>query len=335
VSRSDGPALVTGASGFIGRHLVRALLAQNRPVFAFCRQPGDLRGEENPLLKVVAGDLAEPRSYEPLLSATGTIFHLAGVRAGFRSAPGSPDSLSRRINVDATLALGRGATAAGTGRFVYVSSALVFGPSGDKPRTEDDGYCRDALDAYVRSRVEALEAMEKLVEDGLPLVTVCPTIVFGPDHPSHPNRVTNYVRGLLRSRADFVIDGGQARRSVVYVTDVVRGILLAERLGAVGDGYILGAEDISHRELIRTVRSLGTRSARLSLSIPVRMALTVARLGDRIRGYDRGSGYEAAVRTLSREWRYSAQKAERDLGYRPMPVREGLRRVLRFLDEAR
>jgi hypothetical protein len=61
----------------------------------------------------------------------------------------------------------------------------------------------------------------------------------------------------------------------------------------------------------------------------------VARLGDGIRGYDRGSGYEAAVRTLSREWRYSAQKAERDLGYRPMPVREGIRRVLRFLDEAR
>ena len=76
----EGPALVTGASGFIGRHLVRALLRQNRRVLALCRNPSDLQDLEHPLFRVIHGDLEEPQSYAAPLNDQVTVFHLAAGR---------------------------------------------------------------------------------------------------------------------------------------------------------------------------------------------------------------------------------------------------------------
>ncbi|MCH7921669.1 MAG: NAD-dependent epimerase/dehydratase family protein [Nitrospinae bacterium] len=327
----EGPALVTGASGFIGRHLVRALLRQNRRVLALCRSLRDLQGLEHPLFRVIHGDLEEPQSYAAHLNDQVTVFHLAATR----NSPGTSPERLHRINVEACLDLGRVSVKARIAKFVYVSTATVFGPSKVGSVTEDDGYCRHTLKSiYLRSKVRALVQMGKLLESGLPLVTVCPTIVFGPDHPTHPNRVTSYLRRLLRSRLDLVVGGGHRRRNLVYVDDAVRGMLLAERSGGLGEEYILGGEEISHRELNRTVLSLAGRKPRLRLSIPVTLARATAKVADRLRGYDRGTGYETALEMLTKEWEFSSQKAENMLGYTPMPLRDTIRQTLRFVEGA-
>ncbi len=261
----EGPALVTGASGFIGRHLVRTLLRQNRGVLALCRKPHDLQGLEHPLFRVIHGDLEELQSYAAHLNDQVTVFHLAAAR----NFPGTSPERLHRVNVEACLDLGRVSAKARIAKFVYVSTAMVFGPSSEGHLTEDDGYCRHTLKSiYIQSRLQVLVQMNKLLESGLPLVTVCPTIVFGPDHSTHPNRVTSHLRRLLGSRLDLVVGGGHRRRNLVYVDDVVRGILLAERSGGLGEEYILGGEEISHREFNRTVLSLAGRKPHLRLSIP-------------------------------------------------------------------
>ncbi|MBI4456401.1 MAG: NAD-dependent epimerase/dehydratase family protein [Acidobacteria bacterium] len=322
-------ALVTGASGFIGRHLIRALLQQGRQVLALCRNRDSLRDLQHPLLRIARADLAESHSYLPYLNCETTVFHLAAVR----SLPGTCPQEMHRVNDTATVELGRHAAKAKVVKFVYVSSAYIFGPSDGDCRSEKDGYCRapTLYNAYIQCRVQALTQLKKLAEDRLNLVTVCPTIVFGPDHPSHPNRVTHYLRWLLRSRVEFVVEGGEQRRNLVYVGDVVRGILLAEKFKAAGEDFILAGTDVSPRVLNRMAMTLAGCSLRFSVSLPGSLALALAKLADTVRGYDRTAGYAAAVKVLTQEWRFSFKKSNSVLGYTPTSFSEAILKTLRFI----
>jgi nucleoside-diphosphate-sugar epimerase len=286
-------------------------------------------GMKHPLLEVILGDLEEPQTYLHHLHGGVSVFHLAGARNSTETSPESHN----RVNVEASIELGRASLQAHVSKFVYISSALVFGPSNGKNIIDENGsYEQEFGNSYLRSRVEALEQMKQLAEQGLPLLTVCPTIVFGPDHSTHPNRVTSHLRRLLRFRLDLVVAGGRHRRNLVYVDDVVRGILLAEQFGDVGEEFILGGENISHRELNRTALSLAGRPPRFSVSIPQGVALAGTKVADTISRRDRRSGYVAALGMLTTEWLYSSQKAQKRLGYTSLPIRDSLQKTLQFLE---
>ncbi|MBI3940947.1 MAG: NAD-dependent epimerase/dehydratase family protein [Acidobacteria bacterium] len=321
---NDSNSVVTGASGFIGRHLVCALLRQDRQVVALCRNPGDLQDLDHPRLKIISADLEQPLSYIRYLGPATSVFHLAAVR----SFPGANPDRMYRINQLACLELGRACLQATVARFVYVSSAVVFGPSDARPNSEQDSLDRATSHCYIRSRVQALIELRKLFDEGLNLITVCPTIVFGPDHPSHPNRITNYLRRLVRFRLEILIAGGRQRRNLVYVHDVVRGILLAETFGNLGEEYILGGEDISPRDFNRISMQLAERELRLSVSIPRRVAVTAAQLIDRLCGHHPSAGYGASIRALTREMRFSSEKSRRLLGYSPISFSDAMKETV-------
>ena len=294
---------------------------------ALCRRPETLADLRRPGLQVIAGDLRDPAFRAPL-PRDATVFHLAAVR----NHPTAPAGDMQEVNVRATLALARQAGEAGIARFVHVATALIYGPSRrGEERTEQDGL-DDAFSAYVRSKVEAVRGIRELAREGLPAVTVCPTIVFGPDLPSHPNRVTAEIRRLLRGGPRIRIGGGRQPRDLVFVDDVVRGLLAAEARGTVGEEYLLGGEAVSPRELGRRVLALAGRRGGPVLPLPAGAAGAVAAIVDRLCGLQAGAGYATAVRTLLCEWRFSSGKARRDLKYLPMSLEEGL---LRTLDELR
>lgn len=319
--------LVTGASGFLGRPLVRALLDAGREVVALSREPaalavpsdpGDVRA---PALRIVHGDLRDPASYSPWLTAGASVFHLAAVR----NHPRVRAREMEEINVRATVELARRSLEAGVGRFVHVSTLLVHGPSGS-PSVKNV-----PLGTYAESKALAVREIRRLAAEGLPAVTVCPAIVFGPDHPSHPNRITSEIRRLLRQRVIRVVAGGRQARNLVYVDDVIRGLLAAERRGTVGEEYRLGGEEIAPRDFGRLVLSLAGLRPVATLSLPAGPALAMARIADRWRKSDTGNGYTVAVRVLLNEWRLSSERAERDLEYRPLPLAEGLARTIDWL----
>jgi dihydroflavonol-4-reductase len=319
-------ALVTGASGFLGRHLVRALLEAGRPVVALCRSPEALTDLNHSALRIVPGDLREPESYAPWLAAGTSVFHLAAVR----NHPRARIRDMEEVNVRATAELARRSLEAGVGRFVQVSTALVQGPS--------DGLSEGTpLGAYAESKARADREIRRLAAEGLPAVIVRPAIVFGPDHPSHPNRITSEIRRLLRQRVIRVVAGGRQARNLVYVEDVVRGLLAADaantarHCGAVGEEYVLGGEEVAPRDFGRMVLALAGLRPAATLSLPAGPALALARIADQLQGSDTGSGYAMAVQVLLREWRFSSDRAARDLEYRPLPVAEGLARTIRWL----
>ncbi|MBI4536887.1 MAG: NAD-dependent epimerase/dehydratase family protein [candidate division NC10 bacterium] len=325
---AEVPVLLTGATGFIGRHLLARLLRADRPVLALCRDSRALADLAHPRLRVRAGGLEDPECYRPFLTPEVHVMHLAAARG----IPGITAQVLRQVNVTATLELARLAARAGVARFVYVSSAFVFGPSTGSPVDETRGVkSREAPTAYIRSRGEALEAMAALAEQGLGLVAVCPTIVFGPDHPRHPNRITGYIRSLVRHRLDLVVGTGSCVRNLVEVEDVVRGILQAEARGRPGEAYILGGEEVTHREFNRIVLDLAGAVPRLRASVPASLALLAARCADLLGRQEEGCGYGAALRVLTTDWRYSSRKAAGELGYSARPFAEGMRRTLEFL----
>ncbi len=310
-------ALVTGASGFLGRPLVRALLDARRPVVALCRDPAPLADLRHPALEIVGGDLRDPASYSRWLASGISVFHLAAVR----NHPRSRAREMEEVNVGGTAELARRSLEAGVARFVHLSTALVHGPSDSEAPAS----------VYVESKARAVLEVQRLASLGLLAVVVSPAIVFGPDHTSHPNRVASEIRRLLRQRVIRVVAGGRQARNLVYVDDVVRGLLAAERSGAVGEEYLLGGEEITPLDFGRLVLSLAGLKPRATLSLPAGPALAMARLADRVRGSDPGSGYSTAVQTLLREWRFDSERAKRDLDYRPLPLAEGLTQTIDWL----
>jgi dihydroflavonol-4-reductase len=298
---------------------------------ALCRRPESLADLRHPALRIAAGDLRDRGSWASLLPRGGSVFHLASVR----NHPRARVREMEEVNVEATLALAGQAGESGVARFIHVGTALIYGPAMEgRARTEQDGL--DGIStAYARTKAAAVDGIRALARQGLPAVTVCPSIVFGPDHPSHPNRITSEIRRLLKGGPPVWVAGGRQARNLVFVEDVVRGLLAAEERGAVGEEYLVGGEEVSPRGLAGQVRALasarGMATSRMALSLPAGAALAAARIADRLRGRDAGGGYATAVRVLLREWRFSSAKATRELGYRPLPLVEGLARTVDWL----
>lgn len=298
---------------------------------ALCRRAEDLADLPDANLAVVTGDLRDLSSYAPPLPAGGTVFHLAGVR----NQPRVRAAEMAAVNVEATLALARAAGEKGVARFVHVATALIYGPAppqdGGRARTEQDPFAPGGS-FYARSKADAVAGLRALAAAGLPVVTVCPSIVFGPDHPSHPNRITSEIRRLLAGRPRLRIAGGRQRRNLVFVDDVVGGLLAAEARGAVGEEYLLGGEEVSARELAAEVRALaarrGSTTSGIFLSLPAGAARRAAGIADRLCGHEAGGGYATAVQNLLAAWRFDSGKAARELGYRPLPLSEGLARTI-------
>jgi dihydroflavonol-4-reductase len=295
----------------------------------------------------VQGDVRDRESYLPHLRPGMAVFHLAALRPG----PGRRRRDLEAVNVTACRDLARSCLERGTGRFVLVSAAHLHGPSAlesahwslggpalvGREQAIPGTTVEPLLGCYERSRRAGLLEVRRLVEEGLDAIALCPAIIFGPDHPSHPNRVTEELRRILNARRpiDVLIAGGTARRDLVYLDDVVAATLAAERLAPAGAELVLSGEAISHCELIERVLALaGRRSSRLRLSIPAPAALAVARAADRLQRNDPGCGHAAAVIRLLSEWRFESSRARELLGYRPTPFQEGLAKTLRWLHES-
>ena len=167
------PAFITGASGFIGRHLVRALLMQERRVVALCRHPTDLEELAQPLLEVIIGDIEDSQTFTPYLDNEVTIIHLAAARA----FPGTPPEIFKRVNEVATLELGRAALKADVSKFVHVSTALTFGPSRGESVGENSTWDWHSIDSsYIRTRARAQKEMMKLMVQSCPWLSCVPPL---------------------------------------------------------------------------------------------------------------------------------------------------------------
>jgi nucleoside-diphosphate-sugar epimerase len=320
--------LVTGAAGFLGRHLIATLVAAGAPTVALCREPSALRDLAHPALEVAAADVRDGDACARWLAGVDTVFHLAAVR----NRPGSRAAEMAAVNETATLRLARQAVAAGARRFVAVGSAQAWGPS-PVPLDESAPLATGgAASCYAASRARGMTVLRDLAREGAPVVTIAPTIVYGPDHPSSPNRVTSHLRHLLRRRFDVVVGSGEARRDLVHVGDVVTALRAAAREpAAVGEELLVTGEGVSQRDLARLVAACAGRRPPLVLTLPLPVARPAARLLDRARGFEPRGGWASSIETLAQPWSFDGAKARRLLGHRPRALAQGIAETVAWI----
>jgi nucleoside-diphosphate-sugar epimerase len=328
----NGRAFVTGASGFLGRHLLRALAARDVPVTALCRRPDTLADLRRPGLSVVAIDVRDSDEVAAHLTGVDTFFHLAAVRNG----TGERAESMRDVNFHATVDLAERALGSGVRQFVHASTALVFGPSA-RPLDESSPLVETeaAAGAYVAGKARAVAALRRLRDRGAEISIVHPAIVYGPDHPSHPNRVTDRIRRILARRPEIVLAGGRVERDLVHVDDVIAALLAMADDPSRRPEVVAAGGPVSHRGLAELVARASGRPVPLLLSAPVNLTELVARIVDRLRGRDSHTGSARAVWTLARPWRFRTDGLRQLLGREPIPAGVGVGRTVEWLSRGR
>jgi nucleoside-diphosphate-sugar epimerase len=324
--------VVTGAAGWLGQNLVRALAPQRERVRCLVRDKDEAPLVEiiGPNVEVVSGDVRDPTLVDDLFDGVGraTVFHTAAVIHPTRSTREFFD-----VNVGGTeLVLDR-ARRAGARRFVHVSSNSPFGANA----TADDRFTEDApyhpYLGYGRSKMEAEQIVQRHFDRGdLATVILRAPWFYG---PFQPERQTRFFRALRRNRFPLVGTGTQ-RRSMVYTGNLVDGLLLAEQsAGAPGNAYwIADAEAYELREVLATVRD-----ALVLEGVPVRgrrpeVPWTLAAIAAKLDAVlQRQEHYVQALHVfgeLKDTIACDISKSERELGYEPrVALLEGMRASIR------
>jgi dihydroflavonol-4-reductase len=310
------PVLVTGATGFVGAAVARALLAQGWQVRVLVRPGSDRRNLNGLAVEPREGDLTNPGSLEAAVADCGALYHVA---ADYRLWVTQPKAMYR-ANVEGTRAIMEAALAQGVGRIVYTSSVAVLGLRADGSAADEStpSTLGDMIGPYKRSKFMAEEIVRELVaERGLPAVIVNPSTPVGPGDVK-PTPTGRMIVEAASGRMPAFVDTGL---NIVHVDDVAAGHLLAEERGSIGERYILGSENLTLREILSRISQIvGRRPPRLALPVSALMPIAFA-----AEAMARITGQEPFVtrdglRLARKKMFFSSEKAVRELGYAPRPA---------------
>ncbi|MGH7014217.1 MAG: hopanoid-associated sugar epimerase [Stellaceae bacterium] len=328
--QSDRPVLVTGASGFVGAAVTRALLAAGRRVRALLRPSSDRRNVEGLAVELRFGSLTESRSLAAALDGCGALYHVA---ADYRLWVRDPAAMYA-ANVDGTRSLMAVALAAGVERIVYTSSVATLGWRRDGVVADETtpSALADMVGHYKRSKFLAEAAVRDLVRTrNLPAVIVNPSTPVGP-RDVKPTPTGRIIVEAASGRMPAYVDTGL---NLAHVDDVARGHLLAEDKGRVGERYILGGENLTLGEILRLVAGIVGRKPP-TVQVPAALVWPVAVVEEAL-GWLVGRepfATREGLRMARHKMFFSSAKAECELGYRARPAREGLADAIAWFRQA-
>jgi dihydroflavonol-4-reductase len=318
-------ALVTGGNGFVGCHVVRALLARGDHVRVLARENADLSALAGLPVEIVRGDLRYFDSIERAVNGCNEVYH---VGADYRLWLTDPAPMYA-TNVDGTEHVIRAATGAGVSRIVYTSTVGALGiPHGGVGREDTPSSLATMPGHYKRSKYMAEQAALKAARVGAPVVIVNPSTPIGA-LDFKPTPTGRIIVDFLNRRMPAYVETGL---NIVDVEDVARGHLLAAERGRIGEKYILGGENLTLKEFLGRLAAISGMPAP-KMRIPYAVAF----------GYALGA--EAYARTVTRraprasltEVRmarkrmfFDSSKARAELRYSPGPIDVAIAAAIEF-----
>ncbi len=316
---------MTGATGFVGAHVVRALAERGDDVRVTYRNPDRLDALEGLDYSRTKTDVLEYRAMRRAVKGMDVLFHVAGFVAS------RPVERVWQLNAQGPVVAIEAAAAEGLKRVVLTSTISAIGTAdGDGPANEETEFPQNWTglvypDSKHAGEIAALEAAER---HEIELVVVNPAYVLGvPVNRAQPGETsTRTIGNYLRGRLPGVIDSPM---NFVDVEDVAAGHLLAGERGQPGERYILGAENMSWPALIDRVAELSGEHYPL-IVLPAVIA-KVARVREAL-GIP-GPISAEATNLMGQDWRFSTDKARQELGYDPRPLDETLQNTIDWYKE--
>ena len=316
----SAPTLVTGATGFVGSAVARALLERGHSLRLLVREGSDRANIAGLPAEPVVGDLRDPASLERAVQGCRYLVHVA---ADYRLWVPDP-AVMNAANVDGTRALLLAAQAAGVERMVYCSSVAALGLVGDGTPADETtpNALHKVVGAYKRSKYLAEQAVLALVrEQGMPVVIVNPSAPIGP-RDIKPTPTGKMVADTAAGRMPAYVDTGL---NVVHVDDVAAGHVLALERGRVGECYILGGTDMDMASLLALVAEVAGRK-------PPRVKLPIAALYPVALASEALASVAGIAPLVTREvlamakkkMFFASAKARDELGYSFRPPREAV-----------
>ena len=316
-------ALVTGATGLIGNALAKRLAREGHDVRALVRDAGRAR----PLLPLevglVPGDLTDPTSLREATRGAEVVFHAAGAPEQWIR----DESVYEKVNRQGTVNVLSAARAEGVRRVVYTSSMIVFEAPAGGTVVESRVAAEPKETAYGRSKQAAeCEAM-RFLSEGLDVVMVNPSVVYGPS-PVHVG-INSFFIQLLNGQAPFLPPGGI---SVVTADGVAEAHLAAADKGRPGERYLVSDEFVTTRALAREICAAGGL-ARVPPVAPVWLMRALAGSMERLARVLPFTPLVTRGQLSIVLWNADVDtgKARRELGFRPTPLAEGVRETVEFL----
>jgi dihydroflavonol-4-reductase len=322
--------LVTGASGFVGAAVTRALLARGEAVRVLTRATSPSRNIDGLDVEVVHGDLTDRASLTAAARGVDALYHVA---ADYRLWTLDPAAMFR-ANVDGSVNVIRAAAEAGAKRIVYTSSVAVLKPHADGTPADETTptTAADMIGPYKLSKFKAEDAVRALVADaGAPVVIVNPSTPIGPGDVK-PTPTGRLIVEAATGKIPAYVDTGL---NVAHVDDVAMGHLLAFDKGVVGERYILGGEDMALADILAAVAGLRGRRAP-SVSLPHDLIVPIAWAAETWARLTRQEKEPFVtldgLRMARKRMYFSSAKAKAALGYAPRPAIQALTDAVAWFD---
>lgn len=319
--------LVTGATGFVGSHVARRLTAAGHSVRVLVRQGSDTRALDGLAVERALGDLRNSNSLAPALRGINQVFHVAAdYRLWSSNAQEIYDS-----NVGGTENLLAAAKTEGVERFIYTSTvATVAVDRKTLPDESTDSSLDEMVGHYKKSKWLAEKAVMKAAQNGLPAVIAMPTTPVGPGDWK-PTPTGKIIVDFLNGKMPGYVETGL---NFVGVEDVAEGHLLVANHGKIGERYLLGAENLSLKQVLDLLsRIAGQRAPKLK--IPHAIALGVAYAEN---AFSRLVGREPQIPVegvkIARHIMFvNCSRAQTELGFQPGSATAALERAVRWYGE--
>ena len=316
-------AFVTGATGFVGSHVAQVLAEQGADLRLLVRASSDLRNVQGLKADRVIGDLRDPTSIEKAMAGCDVVFHVA---ADYRLWVRDPEQMYR-ANVEGTRAVLEAARKNHVRRMLYTSSVATMGfTSNGRPADEDSPVSLDnMIGHYKRSKFMAEEVALAAGRGGMDVVVVNPSTPVG-ERDIRPTPTGRIVVDFLKKKFPAYVDTGL---NLVDVRECARGHIAALEKGRSGERYILGGENLTLKQILDKLAAI-TGLPSPKVRVPYVLALATGIVDEVVTGRIRGREPRAtidAVRMGRKKMFVSCTKAERELGWKTVPVDDALRRA--------
>lgn len=319
---------VTGGTGYIGAHLIKRLSEQGHRVHALVRNPTKAKHIEFPNVHLFKGDITEVSSLQAAMKDCTGVFHLAAYAKVWAANPKTYFDL----NVVATNTILNVALENAIKRCVITSTAGVFGASLHQPITEESSRNFDFFNEYESSKALSESKIKDYVINGLDVVIVSPTRVYGPTLGGQPESVTLLIQKFVKGNWRFLPGDGTKIGNYVYVEDVVAGHLAAMEKGKKGHTYILGGPNHSYQDFFDTLKKV-SGVKRWMLPMPLSFQFIFAN----IQLIKTWFGKEPLltpkwVAKGKYDWKVSPQKAVDELGLHITSLEKGLEKTVHWIN---